>query len=261
LATRLPAGLAEEVRRYARRRRMGPSQALRAIVGEWVTMSKYPAVEFRGGPDRRPGLRGGPDVWEVLAAARQRADKSEGLSSSLGWRLSAEQLRQAMAYAEEHPEDVDAWIEEPERMGSGDEERRGSGPAVPSGAAVRQRIARDLRSQLEGELDVAFAYLFGSLLAEVAFRDVDVGVQLRGGARDLNRAAELAQRLSAAVGHSVDVRVLNGAPVSFLYHVLRGELLLSRDDALLGDVIERTVRSYLDSAPLLRGAAREAFAA
>ena len=50
------------------------------------------------------------------------------------------------------------------------------------------------------------------------------------------------------------------APVSFHFHVLRGECILSRNDCLLGDVIEDTVRRYLNIAPLLRRSTKEAFA-
>ena len=72
VATRLPAALLREITRYARRRRMGPSEALRAIVDEWVAMARYPAIEFRDGPvGRRPGVRGGPDVWEIVMVARE----------------------------------------------------------------------------------------------------------------------------------------------------------------------------------------------
>ncbi len=71
----------------------------------------------------------------------------------------------------------------------------------------------------------------------------------------------LAQRLSEAIHLPVDIRVLNHAPVSFLFHVLQGHVLFCRDDDLLADVMERTVARYLDIAPLLRQATREAFGA
>ncbi len=94
------------------------------------------------------------------------------------------------------------------------------------------------------------------------FHDIDVGIYLN----DVNeRAAEstesdLAQRLTARLKIPVDIRVLNAAPVPFLYHVLRGKLILSRNDDLLARVMENTVRRYLDIAPLLRHSAKEAFA-
>ena len=58
----------------------------------------------------------------------------------------------------------------------------------------------------------------------------------------------------------MDVRIVNEVPISFLYHVLRGMLLFSRDDVRLAEVIEDTTRRYLDIAPLLRHSTKEAFA-
>jgi len=57
-------------------------------------------------------------------------------------------------------------------------------------AALRARVVATPASELAGESDVAFAVLYGSFAAAEAF-------------------------------HDVDARVLNGAPVSFLFHVLR----------------------------------------
>ena len=59
----------------------------------------------------------------------------------------------------------------------------------------------------------------------------------------------------------MDVRIANQAPLSFLFHALRGRLLIVRDEYLLADLMERTARGYHDVAPLLRQATRDAFAA
>ncbi len=51
-------------------------------------MAKYPAIEFLDGPvGRRPGLRVGPETG------------------------------QALAYAAEHRDEVDAWVDEHDRLG------------------------------------------------------------------------------------------------------------------------------------------------
>jgi uncharacterized protein (DUF433 family) len=117
VATRLPAALLREITRYAKRRRMGPSEALRAIVDEWVTTAKYPAIEFRDGAvGRRPGMRGGPDVWELVMVTRDVGTDAEALREYFGPHLSPGAIQQALAYAAEHPE-VDAWVDENERLG------------------------------------------------------------------------------------------------------------------------------------------------
>jgi hypothetical protein len=130
-------------------------------------------------------------------------------------------------------------------------------------AAERARAAGNVTAALETELDVVFAYLHGSFMTERAFHDVDVGVQLAGPAdRRLPRALDLAARLTRESGFPVDVRPLDDATLAFRYHIFRtGRLLLSRDDERLADCMERTMREYLDIAPLLRRATVEAFGA
>jgi len=92
---------------------------------------------------------------------------------------------------------------------------------------------------------------------------VDIGLFLDDAAvlQKVTIANRLSTTLTAAVGLPVDVRVLNEAPISFLYHVLRGQLFLCRDEAFLTDMIEDVARRYLDLAPLLRSSTKDAFAA
>ncbi len=127
----------------------------------------------------------------------------------------------------------------------------------------RHRIERCLAAELAGDRNVAFAYLYGSFVESEAFHDIDVGVHLRtiSAGRVTDTALDMAQRLSDRTRMPVDVRILNVAPVSFLYHVLRGQFVFCRDDAVLAEVMERTVSRYLDTAPLVRRATQEAFAA
>ena len=85
-------------------------------------------------------------------------------------------------------------------------------------ALERERAIRALASALENEPDVEFAWLHGSFLTGGGFRDVDVGVHLTPAAGGRPRqGVELAVRLGHAVHLPVDVRVLNDAPVAFLY--------------------------------------------
>jgi len=129
--------------------------------------------------------------------------------------------------------------------------------------AERERVARKVVDALEAEPDVEFAWLHGSFLGGGGFHDVDVGVHLDGAADVRFRCAlDLGLRLDRDTGFPVDVRVLNDAPVTFLFHVFRGgRLLLSRNDERLADLMERTVREYLDMEPLLRRATIEAYGA
>ena len=130
-------------------------------------------------------------------------------------------------------------------------------------SAERARVVRALTVALEAEPDLDFAWLHGSFFSGGGFHDVDVGVHLNA-APDARyrRTLDLAVRLDREAGFPVDVRVLDDAPVTFLFHVFReGRLLLSRNDERLADLMERTVREYLDMEPLLRRATIEAYGA
>ena len=127
----------------------------------------------------------------------------------------------------------------------------------------RQRITDLLAAKLMAEPTVAFAYVFGSFLEMNPVHDVDVGIYLHpfDTKRETESVASLARRLTDATGLPVDVRILNQGPMTFLYHVVRGRLLLSRNDDLLTSTLENVSRRYLDIAPFLLQATKEAFAA
>ncbi|MDE2907074.1 MAG: nucleotidyltransferase domain-containing protein [Acidobacteriota bacterium] len=124
-------------------------------------------------------------------------------------------------------------------------------------------MTRTLAAAAEAEPELEFAWLHGSFLGGGGFHDVDVGVHLNAAADARSRRTlDLGLRLDRDIGFPVDVRVLNDAPVTFLFHVFRGgRLLLSRNDERLADLLERTVREYLDMEPLLRRATIEAYGA
>ncbi len=127
----------------------------------------------------------------------------------------------------------------------------------------RQRITDLLVATLMADPTVAFAYLFGSFLEGNTVHDVDVGIYLHpfDTTRHTEIVASLAQRLTDAAGLPVDVRILNQVPMTFLYHAVRGHRLVSKNDDLLASTLENVSRRYLDIAPLLLKATKEAFAA
>ena len=91
-----------------------------------------------------------------------------------------------------------------------------------AGPPERERVTRALIAVLEAEPNLEFAWLHGSFLATAGFHDIDVGVHLSGGAEVRFRLGlDLAVRLDREARFPVDVRVLNDAPVTFLFHVFR----------------------------------------
>lgn len=124
-------------------------------------------------------------------------------------------------------------------------------------------LAARLRERLQGEADVAVAYLFGSRARGDSgpLSDVDVAVLLDGeatGRRELELRAVVEAAIATDAARStgggpprVDLVVLNDAPVSVAYRVLaQGMLLLSRDERARVAHWVDTVDRYLDMAPL-----------
>lgn len=116
--TRLPDWLEREIRTFWEAHGEGPSIGLRRVVEEWWAMQHFPAIEFRDGVSgRRAALREGPDVWEVAMVARDYGDDLDALAAHFGSRVSPDALKQALAYAERFPQEIQDWITENERIG------------------------------------------------------------------------------------------------------------------------------------------------
>jgi hypothetical protein len=71
-------------------------------------MDEHPGIIFRFGPaGRRPGLIGGPDVWEVVAVYRSFED----VRRTADWLVQpAGAIETALRYYDTHRHDIDAWI-------------------------------------------------------------------------------------------------------------------------------------------------------
>jgi hypothetical protein len=92
-------------------------------IGEGMRLDRHPGILFREGPaGRRAVVIGGPDVWEVIVAARSAPEHGEELVGALSERLGApiEKVRIAVRYYAEYPEEIDRLIaaneEEAERL-------------------------------------------------------------------------------------------------------------------------------------------------
>lgn len=125
----------------------------------------------------------------------------------------------------------------------------------------RTRVMSRLAEACARESNIAFAYLYGSFVDANAFHDVDIGVYVHHieAGEDTFSSLDLGQRLADSMPFPIDVRIINHAPVSFLYHVLSGRPLHVQDEELLTDLMEQVGRQYLDMAPLLRQSTRDAF--
>lgn len=82
-------------------------------IDEGMRLDRHPGIVFRDGPSgRRAVVVGGPDAWEVVAAARSAPERGEELIDALADRIGVprERIRIAIQYYAEYPEDVDRFI-------------------------------------------------------------------------------------------------------------------------------------------------------
>lgn len=80
---------------------------------EGMRRDRHPGIVFRDGPaGRRAVVIGGPDVWEVVAAARSAPEGGEQLVQALAERIGVpvERIRIAISYYGEYPDEVDEFI-------------------------------------------------------------------------------------------------------------------------------------------------------
>ena len=132
------------------------------------------------------------------------------------------------------------------------------GGVDPDRGQLSSRLARELDARSE----VLLALLHGSFARGETFRDIDVAVwldPLRLSKDERFRfALDLSVELRLTLGHPIDVRVLNDAPLGFRYHALAGAALMVRDEEFLAELRARIWDEYLDFQPFARRYLREA---
>lgn len=116
LCTRVSREVESALERVFLEQQLTPSQGLRRILLEWLALETFPQIEFRETrAGRRAALRGGPEVWEVAAAA----GPGRAMSAAVGQRFAGtrtEALEEALAYAKEHADRIDPIVAREERL-------------------------------------------------------------------------------------------------------------------------------------------------
>ncbi len=129
----------------------------------------------------------------------------------------------------------------------------------------KQSIIDTLTVELSRYDEIVFAYLHGSFAGPSPFRDIDIAIFVKEDPRpDLKMRnlyeISIESRVEKAVGFPVDVRVLNDAPLSFRYAVIRdGLLLLCRDDHARTEFQGLTLDLYFDFLPFRNRYLQEVF--
>ena len=119
-------------------------------------------------------------------------------------------------------------------------------------AKDKATITEAIVGKLQEHPEILFAYLHGSFLTNEFFNDIDLALYLRK-IPDSLLEYELNMEVilsNAVLGAPVDVRLLNGAPLSFQYNVVKeGIPIVVNDDSERAEFQERTIKYYFDFAP------------
>jgi len=91
---------------------------------------------------------------------------------------------------------------------------------------ITSREKEDIYHRIEHFLkkysNLKFAYVHGSFVSQEQFRDIDVAIYLKATPAELlPTELDLEERLYNIVQYPVDVRILNGAPLSFRDNVIK----------------------------------------
>jgi uncharacterized protein (DUF433 family) len=98
----------------AKRTRRTKGAVVEALAEEALRARRFPGIAFRGSDwNRRPWVIGTAlDVWEIVAASRAYDMRGEMAAAT---DLTEAQIRLALAYYAEFPDEIDATIAENER--------------------------------------------------------------------------------------------------------------------------------------------------
>lgn len=114
LSVRLKAATFARLDAESRRTGQSRSQLAQQLLDEGLRTAAHTGITFRSGPvGRRPGLIGGPDVWEVARIFKGISDRSDDAIQQMAELadLSPQQVRVALRYYSEYPQEIDAWIQ------------------------------------------------------------------------------------------------------------------------------------------------------
>ena len=108
--------------------------------------------------------------------------------------------------------------------------------------------------------EILFAYVHGSFNTD-NFRDIDLAIYLQSDVKESTLyELDLEMHLEKLINYPVDVRVLNSAPLSFQFSVIKtGILLFSKDEDNRIDFQVLALKMYFDFEPFRRRYMKEVF--
>jgi len=96
---------------------------------------------------------------------------------------------------------------------------------------------------------VLFAYIFGSFASEGSFKDIDIGIFVAGEKfkSPLRLELDMEGEIESAIHTPVNIRIINNAPLSFIYNILKkGIVIVDNDKSLRTDFEGLAYKKYFD---------------
>ena len=116
----------------------------------------------------------------------------------------------------------------------------------------RDQIVQEITDLLSAEEQIVFAYLHGSFQEGLPFRDIDLAVFITENLpkEQLDYELKLEEKIEHDIKLPVDLKVINNAPPTFCYMVIKkGRELLVRDDSKRVEFEVATLNRYFDILP------------
>lgn len=115
----------------------------------------------------------------------------------------------------------------------------------------QEAIIRTICAYLTQQPEIIFAYIYGSFAQKKGFHDIDIGIFVKGDALSLASDLEYTweEKLKQQLNLKVDVRIINKAPIYFLYQVIKERLIIvDKLPSLRADFESWVFKSYFDIA-------------
>jgi len=106
-----------------------------------------------------------------------------------------------------------------------------------------------ISSVLQQNEYILFAYIYGSFASNKEFNDIDVGIFIsdENMKSPLQMELDMEGELEDKIKTPVDVRIINHAPLSFIYNVLKsGFVAVDKDISLRSDFEGLIFKKYFD---------------
>ncbi len=114
----------------------------------------------------------------------------------------------------------------------------------------RTVLYENIKKILSNKNEIIFVYLYGSSLKVENPNDLDIGIYIDETIIKEEDEFDYSNRLSVELSYEfkkeIDVVILNYASLGLLKNVIQGKILLSKNDNIKDEFIERVIREYMD---------------